>query len=75
MTKTPRFEINAGDSVAVKESSRARPLQEASPGRRPDAPRLARDDPEAFTARILALATRDQIEAQLNTQLIVEHSR
>jgi small subunit ribosomal protein S4 len=30
-------------------------------------------DPEAFTARILALPTRDQIEAQVNTQLIVEH--
>ena len=30
-------------------------------------------DPDAYSAKVLALPSRDQIEAQVNTQLIVEH--
>src|SRR5438309_360073 len=30
-------------------------------------------DPDAYTANVLAAPSRDQIEAQINTQLIVEH--
>ena len=75
MTKTPSFEINAGDSVAVKESSRgSNYFKEAVAWAKTQTrPGWLETDPEAFTARVLALPTRDQIEAQLNTQLIVEH--
>jgi ribosomal protein S4 len=30
-------------------------------------------DPDAYTAKVLATPNREQIEAQVNTQLIVEH--
>jgi len=75
MTKTPSFEINAGDSVAVKESSRGSTYFKEAViwAKTQTRPGWLETDPEAFTARILALPTRDQIEAQLNTQLIVEH--
>jgi small subunit ribosomal protein S4 len=75
MTKTPSFEIKAGDTVAVKESSRGSNYFKEAVGwaKTQTRPGWLETDPEAFTARILALPTRDQIEAQLNTQLIVEH--
>ena len=75
MTKTPSFEINAGDSVAVKESSRGSTYFKEAViwAKTQTRPGWLETDPEAFTARVLALPTRDQIEAQLNTQLIVEH--
>ena len=75
MTKPPSFEINAGDSVAVKESSRGSTYFKEAViwAKTQTRPGWLETDPEAFTARILALPTRDQIEAQLNTQLIVEH--
>lgn len=75
MTKTPSYKIKAGDSVAVKESSRnSNYFKEAvNWAKTQTRPSWLETDPEAFTARILALPTRDQIEAQVNTQLIVEH--
>ena len=75
MTKTPAFEVKAGDSVAVKESSRASNYfkEAVNWAKTQTRPTWLETDPEAFTARILALPTRDQIEAQVNTQLIVEH--
>jgi small subunit ribosomal protein S4 len=75
MTKTPSFEINAGDNVAVKESSRGSTYfkEAVAWAKTQTRPGWLETDPEAFTARVLALPTRDQIEAQLNTQLIVEH--
>lgn len=75
MTKTPSFVIKAGDSVAVKESSRGSTYFKEAViwAKTQTRPGWLETDPEAFTARVLALPTRDQIEAQLNTQLIVEH--
>jgi len=75
VTKTPAFQVKAGDSIAVKESSRdSNYFKEAvNWAKTQTRPGWLETDPEAFTARILALPTRDQIEAQVNTQLIVEH--
>jgi small subunit ribosomal protein S4 len=75
MTKTPSFEVKAGDTIAVKESSRGSNYFKEAVGwaKTQTRPGWLETDPETFTARILALPTRDQIEAQLNTQLIVEH--
>lgn len=75
MTKTPSYKIKAGDSVAVKESSRSSNYfkEAVNWAKTQTRPSWLETDPEAFTARILALPTRDQIEAQVNTQLIVEH--
>ncbi len=74
-SKTPSYEVKVGDSVAVRESSRASTyFKEAlSWAKTQTRPGWLETDPEAFTARILALPSRDQIEAQVNTQLIVEH--
>ena len=73
--KAPSYEVNVGDSIAVKESSRASNYFKEAVGwaKTQTRPGWLETDPEAFTARILALPTRDQIEAQVNTQLIVEH--
>ena len=75
MTKTPSFEVKAGDTVAVKESSRGSSYfkEAVAWAKTQTRPGWLETDPEAFTARILSLPTRDQIEAQVNTQLIVEH--
>jgi small subunit ribosomal protein S4 len=75
MTKTPSYEVKVGDAVAVKESSRdSNYFKEAvNWAKTQTRPGWIETDPEAFTARVLALPTRDQIEAQVNTQLIVEH--
>ncbi|HKC49558.1 MAG TPA: 30S ribosomal protein S4, partial [Myxococcota bacterium] len=74
-TKTPSYQIKAGDALAVKESSRgSNYFKEAVAWAKTQTrPGWLETDPEAFTARVLALPTRDQIEAQVNTQLIVEH--
>ena len=75
MTKTPAYSVKAGDMIAVKETSRgSNYFKEAVAWAKTQTrPGWLETDPEAFTARILALPTRDQIEAQVNTQLIVEH--
>ena len=74
-TKTPSYEVKVGDAVAVKESSRdSNYFKEAvNWAKTQTRPGWIETDPEAFTARVLALPTREQIEAQVNTQLIVEH--
>ncbi|HYK97623.1 MAG TPA: 30S ribosomal protein S4 [Candidatus Acidoferrales bacterium] len=73
--KAPSYEVNVGDTVTVKESSRASNYfkEAVNWAKTQTRPAWLETDPEAFTARILALPTRDQIEAQVNTQLIVEH--
>jgi small subunit ribosomal protein S4 len=75
MTKTPAYSVKAGDMIAVKETSRASNYfkEAVAWAKTQTRPGWLETDPEAFTARILALPTRDQIEAQVNTQLIVEH--
>ena len=73
--KAPSYEVNVGDTIAVRESSRgSNYFKEAvNWAKTQTRPAWLETDPDAFTARILALPTRDQIEAQVNTQLIVEH--
>ena len=75
VTKTPSYTVKAGDTLSVKESSRgSNYFKEAvNWAKTQTRPGWLETDPEAFTARVLALPTRDQIEAQVNTQLIVEH--
>jgi small subunit ribosomal protein S4 len=74
-TKTPSYFVKSGDTLAVKESSRASNyFKEAQNWAKTQTrPGWLETDPEAFTAKVLALPTREQIEAQVNTQLIVEH--
>lgn len=75
MTKIPSAIVRAGQTVAVRESSRgssyftemlAWAKTQARPG-------WLEVEPETFTAKMLSVPERGQIEAQLDTQLIVEH--
>ena len=75
ITKTPSYQVKAGDLITVRESSRdsnyfKEMLAWAKTQTRPG---WLEVDPDAYTARVLAKPIRDQIEAQVNTQLIVEH--
>ena len=73
-TMTPSYTVNAGDTISVRESSRQSPYfkEQVNWAKTQTRPGWIETDPEAFTARVLSLPTRDQIEAQVNTQLIVE---
>jgi len=75
ITKTPSYQVKAGDLITVRESSRdsnyfKEMLAWAKTQTRPG---WLETDPENFSAKVLAVPTREQIEAQVNTQLIVEH--
>ncbi|TME77083.1 MAG: 30S ribosomal protein S4 [Chloroflexi bacterium] len=75
ITKTPSYQVKAGDLITVRESSRdsnyfKEMLAWAKTQTRPG---WLETDPENFSAKVLSVPTRDQIEAQVNTQLIVEH--
>jgi small subunit ribosomal protein S4 len=75
MTKTPSYQVKPGDAISVRESSRAsnyfkEMLAWAKTQTRPG---WLETDPDNFSAKVLAAPARDQIEAQVNTQLIVEH--
>jgi small subunit ribosomal protein S4 len=74
-TKIPSYSVKAGDAIAVVESSRASNYfkEVANWAKTQTRPGWLEVDPDAYTAKVLALPTRDQIEAQVNTQLIVEH--
>ena len=73
--KTPSYFVRSGDALSVKESSRSSNyFKEAQNWAKTQTrPGWLETDPETFTAKVLALPTREQIEAQVNTQLIVEH--
>jgi len=73
--KTPSYTVMSGDTLSVKESSRASNYfkEAVAWAKTQTRPGWLETDPEAFTAKVLALPTREQIEAQVNTQLIVEH--
>src|SRR6184192_1571879 len=75
VAKAPSHEVQQGDQVAVKESSRALTYFKEVAGwaKTQTRPGWLEVDPEAYIARVLARPTRDQIEAQVNTQLVVEH--
>ena len=75
ITKTPSYQVKAGDLITVRESSRDSNyfkdmLAWAKTQTRPG---WLEVDPDAYTAKVLAAPSREQIEAQVNTQLIVEH--
>ena len=74
-TRVPSYQVNAGEQLTVKESSRDSNYfkEVVNWAKTQTRPGWLETDPESFTARVLALPTRDQIEAQVNTQLIVEH--
>src|ERR671937_1427068 len=75
VTRVPSYSVKAGDVLAVKESSRASNYFKEVAGwaKTQTRPGWLEVDPDAYTARVLALPTREQIEAQVNTQLVVEH--
>ena len=75
LTKTPSFEVSAGDQIGVRESSRGsgyfkEMLAWAKTQTRPG---WLEVDADAFTARVLSYPERQNIDSQVNTQLIVEH--
>jgi small subunit ribosomal protein S4 len=74
-TKTPSYSVKAGDAVAVSEKSRGSNYfkEMTAWAKTQTRPGWLEVDPDAYSARVLALPSRDQIEAQVNTQLIVEH--
>jgi small subunit ribosomal protein S4 len=74
-TKTPSFTVKAGDAIAVTEKSRGSNYfkEMTAWAKTQTRPGWLEVDPDAYTAKVLAAPSRDQIEAQLNTQLIVEH--
>jgi small subunit ribosomal protein S4 len=75
VTRVPSYTVKAGDVLAVAESSRASNYFKEVAGwaKTQTRPGWLEVDPDAFTARVVAVPTREQIEAQVNTQLIVEH--
>ena len=74
-TRVPSYSVNAGEQIAVKESSRGSNYfkEVQNWAKTQTRPGWLETDPEAFSAKVLAAPSRDQIEAQVNTQLIVEH--
>ncbi|MBI3521942.1 MAG: 30S ribosomal protein S4 [Chloroflexi bacterium] len=75
VTKTPSFSISAGDLIAIAEKSRASAyfkdmLAWAKTQARPA---WLEVDPDAFSAKVTSPPQRGQIEAPVDTQLIVEH--
>ena len=75
MTKTPSYSVKAGDQLAVRESSRSSNYfkEMTAWAKTQTRPGWLEVDPDAYTAQVLALPSREQIEAQVNTQHIVEH--
>ncbi|HEV8229956.1 MAG TPA: 30S ribosomal protein S4 [Candidatus Limnocylindria bacterium] len=74
-TKTPSYEVKAGDAIAVQEKSRGSSYfkEMLAWAKTQTRPGWLETDPDSFSAKVLSVPARDQIEAQVNTQLIVEH--
>src|SRR5437762_7242048 len=74
-TKTPSFTVKAGDAIAITEKSRGSNYfkEMTAWAKTQTRPGWLEVDPDAYTAKVLAAPSREQIEAQVNTQLIVEH--
>lgn len=75
VAKTPSATVNAGDVIGITESSRASTYFKdmLAWAKTQTRPAWLEVDPDAFTARVLSQPERGQIEAQVDTQLIVEH--
>ena len=69
------YPVRAGQTVSVKVASRALTYFKDALAWAKTQPRPGwlEVDPDAYTARMATTPTRDQIEAQVDTQLIVEH--
>jgi small subunit ribosomal protein S4 len=74
-TTIPSYTVKASETIAVVESSRESPYfkEMLAWAKTPTRPAWMEVDPEAFTARIVTDPSREQIESQVDTQLIVEH--
>ena len=74
-SKTPSRQVRAGDVIAVHESSRVLTYFKDVLGwaKTQARPAWLEVDPESFTATVTSRPERGQIEAQVDTQLIVEH--
>ena len=74
-SKTPSRSLKAGDLVAVRESSKSSQyFKDVLAWAKTQArPAWLEVDPDAFTAKVISAPERGQIEAQVDTQLIVEH--
>jgi small subunit ribosomal protein S4 len=71
----PSRALRAGDVVTVREPSRALQYFKDALAWAKTQPRPGwlQVDPESYTTRLVTMPTRDQIETQVDTQLIVEH--
>jgi small subunit ribosomal protein S4 len=74
-TTIPSYTVKGGDTVAVLESSRTSPYftEMLAWAKTQTRPAWMEVDPETFTTKIVTDPSREQIEAQVDTQLIVEH--
>jgi small subunit ribosomal protein S4 len=75
VAKSPSRTIVAADVIAVKEASRGLTYFKDVLAWTKTQPRPGwlEVDPESYTARMATTPTREEIEAQVDTQLIVEH--
>ena len=71
----PSYRIKVGDVIAVKESSRSttkfKELVEAETGNF-IAPKWLENDKKNFTAKVVAMPSREDIDYEVNEQLVVE---
>jgi len=74
-SKTPSRTLRGGDTIAVHESSKSsKYFQDVLAwAKTQPRPSWLEVDPDAFTAKLITAPERGQIEAQVDTQLIVEH--
>ena len=74
-TTIPSATVKANDTVAVVESSRESQYFKdmLAWAKTQTRPAWMEVDPEAFTTKIVSDPSREQIESQVDTQLIVEH--
>ncbi|MBU6424333.1 MAG: 30S ribosomal protein S4 [Chloroflexota bacterium] len=72
---TPSRTVRAGDVVTVHEASRSLQYFKDALAWAKTQPRPGwlEVDPDSYTTRMVTAPTRDQIETQVDTQLIVEH--
>ncbi len=75
VARIPSRTVRAGEVVAVRSSSRALQYFKDALAWAKTQPRPGwlEVEPDAYTARMVTTPTREQIETQVDTQLIVEH--
>lgn len=74
-TRTPSYQVRAGETIAIAEESRGLSYfkEMLAWAKTQPRPGWLEVDPDAFTAKVLTEPSREQIESQVDTQLIVEH--